>query len=112
MSKVLCEIPFQLLIPNLFSIPVYIMTGQNDSEEWRLHYFCVILILVAFNSSAMGLMVSAWLMKYPTAAAFIGCCAGFPLMLFSGFIKILINLLKNLTKIMSQIMYRFYDSCR
>jgi hypothetical protein len=51
-------------------------------------------------------------MKYPTAAVFIGCCAGFPLMLFSGFIKISINLLKNLTKIMSQIMYRFYDSCR
>jgi hypothetical protein len=87
MSKVISDVPFQLIIPNLLSIPVYLFTGQYRRDEWRLYYFIVIAILIAFNASCQGLLISAWLMKYPTACVFIGCCTGFPLMLFSGFNK-------------------------
>jgi len=84
MSKVLCDIPFQLTIPNIVSIPVYIMTGQNYKEEWRLYHFMGIAILIALTASSQGLMISAWLMKYPGPAAFIGTVSGFPMFLFSG----------------------------
>lgn len=91
MSKVLSDIPFQLLIPNLFSITAYILTDQYKRDEWRLYYFMTVTILMALNSSALGLAVSTWLMKYPTAAFFIGCCTMFPMWLFSGLVIIKTN---------------------
>ena len=84
-ASVLVDIFLQLTIPNIMSVPTFIFTGQDWEEEWRLYYFIVICILIALTTSSMGLLVSAYLMNYPTAAVFIGSIMGFPLLLFSGF---------------------------
>ena len=84
LAQVIVDLVFQITIPNLVSIPIYIGTGQYDREEWRLYYFIPINILLALTSSSMGLIVSVFLMNYPTAAVFIGANFGFILILFSG----------------------------
>lgn len=83
LANVLVDAIFQITIPNLVSVPAYLWTGQYE-EDWRFYHFLVICILLALTSSSMGLIVSVWLMNYPTAAVFIGSNFGFVLYLFSG----------------------------
>jgi hypothetical protein len=87
MSKVICDLPIQLSIPNLFSVITYIMTGQYHEDEWRLYYFEMICILIALSANSQGLMISALFMKKPTAAVLFGCFTATPMSLFSGIIS-------------------------
>jgi hypothetical protein len=64
------------------------MTGQYDEDLWRVYYFALIFILISLNSSSLGLTISAWLVDYPTAAAFIGCCSVFPMLIYTGSFKL------------------------
>ncbi|CAG2107633.1 unnamed protein product, partial [Medioppia subpectinata] len=86
MAKVIVDTFWQLTIPLLMIIPAFVGTGQfYETERWRFHYFIAICLLLALSSTSMGLIVSAYLMDSPTAAAFIGIVTAFPLFLFSGF---------------------------
>jgi hypothetical protein len=90
MSKVICDLPIELSIPNLFSVMTFIMTGQYHEDEWRLYYFEMICILIALSANSQGLMISALFMKEPTAAVLFGCFTVTPMTLFSGIIRIII----------------------
>ncbi|CAG2101882.1 unnamed protein product [Medioppia subpectinata] len=86
MAKVLVDVFWQLTIPLLLIIPAFVGTGQYwETERWRFYYFIGICLLLALSSTSMGLIVSAYLMNSPTAAAFLGIITAFPLFLFSGF---------------------------
>jgi hypothetical protein len=87
MSKVICDLPIQLSIPNLFSVMTYMMTGQYHEDEWRLYYFEMICILIALSANSQGLMISAFFMKEPTAAVLFGSFTATPMTLFSGIIR-------------------------
>lgn len=84
MSKVLSDLPFSLLLPNIASIPLYLMTGQYSAQLWRIFNFAFIYLLININSSALGFMLGALLSEYPTAIAFIGLLSIVPLILLSG----------------------------
>ncbi len=104
MSKVISDLPFQLIIPNLCPFTFYYMTGQYNEDLWRVYYFALIFVLISLNSSSLGLTISAWLVDYPTAAAFIGCCSLFPMLLFTGSSKLNILKIKN-EKLFFQVSY-------
>ena len=84
MSKVLSDMPFSLVLPNLASIPIYLMTGQYLEQMWRLFNYAFIYILITLNSSAIGFLLGALLSDYPTAIAFLGVLSFFPLIILSG----------------------------
>ncbi|XP_054157562.1 ATP-binding cassette sub-family G member 1-like [Oppia nitens] len=84
MSKALSDIPFQIVLPNLGSIPVYYLTGQYSADWWRIYTFALIFILISFNASAHGFLISAILPDNPLACAFIGLLSIIPMMLLSG----------------------------
>ncbi|CAG2101883.1 unnamed protein product [Medioppia subpectinata] len=86
MAKVIVDTFWQLTIPLIIIIPSFVYTGQYyETERWRLYYFIGICLLLALSSTSMGLIVSAYLMDYPSVASFIGIIMAFPLVLFSGF---------------------------
>ena len=89
MSKVLSDIPFQLILPNLGSIPVYYMTGQYSEQIWRVFGFALIFILVSFNGSAQGFLISVLLAENPLACAFIAILTIIPMSLLSGNEKVI-----------------------
>ncbi|CAG2176624.1 unnamed protein product, partial [Oppiella nova] len=84
MSKVLSDIPFQLILPNLGGLPVYYLTGQYMGEWWRIYGFQLIFILVSINASAQGFLISAIIPESPLACAFIGLISLIPMCLLSG----------------------------
>ena len=89
MSKVLSDFPFSVLLPNLASIQIYLLTGQYLGQMWRLWNFVSIYILISLNSSAVGFLIGSLLSDYPSAIAFIGMLSLVPFILLSGnFIKI------------------------
>lgn len=84
MSKILSDLPFSLVLPNLSSIPLYFLTGQYSAQLWRVFNFCLTFILISLNSGALGFMLGALLSDYPTAIPFIGLLSIVPLFLLSG----------------------------
>lgn len=91
MSKVLSDIPFQLILPNLGSIPVYYLTGQYRQDLWRVFMFALIFILMSFNANAQGFLISIIFSAHPLACAFIGLLSVIPMLLLSGNYHLLSN---------------------
>ena len=84
MSKILSDLPFQLILPNLGSIPVYYLTGQYSQDCWRVIVFAMIFILMSLNASAHGFLLSVIFSDNPLACAFIGLLSVIPMILLSG----------------------------
>ncbi|CAG2105224.1 unnamed protein product, partial [Medioppia subpectinata] len=84
LSKIIVDIPFQILMPSLGSFYVYYMTGQYMHPIWRMYTFAVILILISLTASAQGFLFSALFPRNPEVAATLGLTIIIPMMLFSG----------------------------
>ena len=83
-AKVLSDIPFNLILPNLASFMAYLMTGQPTDPTFRPFDFAMIFILLTFNSSALGFLIGALLAEHPMAIGFLGMLSLVPLITLSG----------------------------
>lgn len=108
MSKIISDIPFTLLLPNLGSFLIYYLTGQYFNPIWRVFNFAFIFLMVSFNSSALGFLIGASFSEYRTAIAFLGLISLVPMMLLSGnsmyFILVFINKYRFFSKIYEKIL--------
>ncbi|KAJ5077390.1 abc-2 type transporter [Anaeramoeba ignava] len=98
-SKVLTDLPFEILVPTIFAVIITPITGlQTNPKHWLiLILFC---ILSANAGSAFGLMISTGT-RTPEAALLIAPSMLIPMVIFCGFV---INL-DNITKALSWIKY-------
>lgn len=82
LSKILAELPFQILFPIIFSAIVYPMLGLWVSFD-KFLVFCLAIILCAQAAMGLGYMVSTAAGSVNVALA-VGPIAILPIMLFGG----------------------------
>jgi hypothetical protein len=83
LSKILSELPFQILVPFLFSSIFYYLVGLNPGVG-QFFTFCAIIILLSVTSCSLGIWISAMSPSVNMALA-IAPAIMLPFILFGGF---------------------------
>lgn len=85
MSKMLCDLPFVIICPFLFSIVFYTLTGQV-MVWWRFALFYLIALLLCLIAQSLGFIVSSVFVRDKFSAIFIGSVQSFPLFMIGGYL--------------------------
>ena len=82
-SKILVELPVQVVFPIIQSVIIYYMVGLNTNEWYKLPTMFITLILLASCGQSMGIFFAS-VFKELTVALAVTPVAIIPLMIFSG----------------------------
>ncbi|KAI1298498.1 ATP-binding cassette sub-family G member 4 [Halotydeus destructor] len=87
-GKLLAELPFNIILPPLFSAVLWYMSEQVP-ETWRYLQYVGLMIVITFIGSSAGLAISAAYMNDMAAAIYLAPLSIIPIMTFSGmFVKL------------------------
>jgi hypothetical protein len=82
-AKTLSELPFQLLLPSLFSGSYYALSSQPP-ELWRAANFVGFSVLSTLVAQSYGYVMGAFFMENVSTALFFGPLTIFPSIMLSG----------------------------
>ncbi|XP_023722130.1 ATP-binding cassette sub-family G member 1 isoform X2 [Cryptotermes secundus] len=81
-SKIVAELPLQILCPTGFLVSAYFLTGQ-PTEATRFFQFWAVFIMVAAIAQSLGLATGAAV--EPQLGVFVVSTIALPMLIFSGF---------------------------
>lgn len=85
LGRTIADLPFQIIFVILFSVVVFLLTGQYGFLSWRFLSFTFILMTTALVAQSVGFIFGAIFMNNLPAAVFTAPLCIFPALLFSGF---------------------------
>lgn len=83
LSKTLSELPFQLVLPTMFSGPFYALSSQ-PRQLWRAANFVGFNVMTTLSAQSIGYVMGACFMENITTALFFGPLTIFPAITLSG----------------------------
>ncbi|KII65694.1 ATP-binding cassette sub-family G member 4 [Thelohanellus kitauei] len=83
LAKTFSDLPFQILLPIIYCLIMYYMSGQ-PTDFRRTYYFIQVVIMAVLVSQSIGLVLGA-IAPNSEVAVFVAPVSGIPLLLFCGY---------------------------
>ncbi|KAF0989753.1 hypothetical protein HZS_3574 [Henneguya salminicola] len=83
LAKTFSDLPYQIILPIIYCVIMYYMTGQPLNVN-RMFLFMLVIIMAVMVSQSIGLLLGA-VAPNTSVAVFVAPVTGIPLLLFCGY---------------------------